>query len=141
MERDLQETQLQCHHSILYIVSSAAFKYNGPSTRERLSSIQRLDHTCKIKWPLNRGASGHLAVFVLIAPWKPASPITSHMLYVCVYTELHSMVQGVIQKGGEGFYQEGAGWAFAPPPLRNQNGNGHVGSCPPKNIQIVLIFP
>ena len=49
------------------------------------------------------------------------------------------MVQGFIQKGGEGFYQEGAGWAFAPPPLRNQNGNGHVGSCPPKNIQIVLL--
>ena len=68
-----RETQLQCHHSILYIVSSAAFKYNGPSMRERLSSIQRLDHTCKIKWPLNKGASGHLAVFVLIAAWKPAS--------------------------------------------------------------------
>ena len=60
-------------YTALYIVSGAAFKYNGPSMRERLSSIQRLDHTCKIKWPLNRGASGHLAVFVLIAAWKPAS--------------------------------------------------------------------
>ena len=59
--------------SLYTVVSSAAFKYNGPSMRERLSSIQRLDHTCKIKCPLNRGASGHLAVFVLIAPWKPAS--------------------------------------------------------------------
>ena len=29
--------------SVITLYSSAAFKYNGPSMRERLSSIQRLD--------------------------------------------------------------------------------------------------
>ena len=102
-------------YTVHCIQCSLHCKYNGPRMRERLSSIQRLDHTCKIKWPLNRGASGHLAVFVLIAPWKPASPITSHMLYVCVYTELHSMVQGFIQKG-VGFLSGGGGVGICPSP-------------------------